>query len=66
MWPVPKPVSPWWEGGGNIVSETEMLEAIFFGHEQLQPIIGLQEKLMESAGVEKRVFAPKEKGPGTG
>lgn len=48
------------EGGGNIVSEAEMLEAIFFGHEKLQPIIGLQEKLLESAGVEKRVFTPKE------
>lgn len=48
------------EGGGNIVSEAEMLEAIFFGHEKLQPIIGLQEKLIESAGVEKRVFTPKE------
>ncbi|MEZ4552063.1 MAG: polyribonucleotide nucleotidyltransferase, partial [Desulfobacterales bacterium] len=48
------------EGGGKIVSEAEMLEAIFFGHEQLQPIIGLQEKLIESAGVEKRTFTPKE------
>ena len=48
------------EGGGNIVSEAEMLEAIFFGHEQLQPIIGLQEKLIESAGREKRTFTPKE------
>ena len=51
------------EGGGNIVSEAEMLEAIFFGHEQLQPIIGIQEKLIAAAGVEKRVFVPKELDP---
>ncbi len=51
------------EGGGNIVSEAEMLEAIFFGHEQLQPIIGIQEKLIAAAGVEKRVFVPKEHDP---
>ena len=51
------------EGGGNIVSEADMLEAIFFGHEQLQPIIDIQEKLIESAGVEKRVFVPKENDP---
>jgi polyribonucleotide nucleotidyltransferase len=49
------------EGGGKIVSEAEMLEAIFFGHQQLQPIIGIQEKLIAAAGVEKRVFVPKEK-----
>ncbi len=51
------------EGGGNIVSEAEMLEAIFFGHEQLQPIIDLQEKLIQSVVVEKRVFVPKENDP---
>lgn len=51
------------EGGGNIVSEAEMLEAIFFGHEQLQSIIGIQEKLIESAGVEKRSYVPKENDP---
>ncbi len=51
------------EGGGNIVSEAEMLEAIFFGHEQLQPIIRLQEKLVDGAGVEKRTVVPKESDP---
>lgn len=43
------------EGGGDEVSEAEMIEAIYFGHEKLQPIIELQEKLKESVGVEKRV-----------
>ena len=51
------------EGGGNIVSEADMMEAIFFGHEQLQPIIAIQEKLVQSAGVEKRVITPKESDP---
>ncbi|HMA84898.1 MAG TPA: polyribonucleotide nucleotidyltransferase [Desulfosalsimonadaceae bacterium] len=43
------------EGGGDEASEAEMIEAIYFGHEKLQPIIELQEKLKESVGEEKRV-----------
>jgi len=46
------------EGGGNIVSEADMLEAIFFGHEQMQPLIDLQLELLEKLGVPKRKFAP--------
>jgi polyribonucleotide nucleotidyltransferase len=46
------------EGGGNLVSEADMLEAIFFGHRSLQPLIDLQLKLRESNGVEKRPFEP--------
>jgi polyribonucleotide nucleotidyltransferase len=42
------------EGGGRVVSEEDMLEAIFFGHSALQPIIDLQIKLKEAAGVLKR------------
>ncbi len=49
------------EGGGDFVSEAEMLEAIFFGHEKMQPIIELQEKLRESIGKPKREFVPPEK-----
>ena len=49
------------EGGGNIVGESEMLEAIEFGHQQMQPIIELQEKLREAAGKPKREFQPPEK-----
>jgi len=44
------------EGGGDIVSEADMLEAIYFGHREMQPIIELQEKLREAAGVPKRAF----------
>jgi polyribonucleotide nucleotidyltransferase len=49
------------EGSGNIVSEAEMLEAVFFGHEAIQPLIDLQIKLREAAGVAKRELVPVEK-----
>ena len=49
------------EGGGNIVSEPDMLEAIFFGHKAIQPVIELQEKLKEAAGKPKRSFVLPEK-----
>jgi polyribonucleotide nucleotidyltransferase len=42
------------EGGGKEVSEADMLEAIFFGHEALKPVIELQEKLREACGKPKR------------
>lgn len=42
------------EGEGNIVPESEILDAIFFANEAMQPVIDLQEKLREIAGVEKR------------
>jgi polyribonucleotide nucleotidyltransferase len=38
------------EGGGRFVKEEDMLEAIFFGHEALQPLIDLQIKLKEAVG----------------
>lgn len=46
------------EGGGDNVSEADMLEAIFFGHQAMQPIIRLQEKLKEAVGRAKRPFTP--------
>ncbi len=49
------------EGSGNIVSEADMLEAIFFGHQAMQPIIDLQIKLKETNGVPKRPFVPPER-----
>jgi polyribonucleotide nucleotidyltransferase len=51
------------EGGSDAVSEADMLEAIFFGHREMQPLIDLQEKLKESNGRPKRVFTPPEKDP---
>jgi polyribonucleotide nucleotidyltransferase len=49
------------EGAGKIVGEADMLDAIFFGHEVMQPIIAIQEQLTEAAGVAKREFVPPEK-----
>ena len=48
------------EGGGDMVSETDMLEAIFYGHQAMQPLIDLQLKLKETNGIPKRHFAPPE------
>ncbi len=49
------------EGNADIVKEADMLEAIYFGHKGMQPLIELQEKLIEAVGVSKRPFAPPEK-----
>ena len=49
------------EGGGNIVSEADMLEAIFFGHKALQPIIDIQIQLKDAVGKSKQAFIPPEK-----
>jgi len=49
------------EGDGKFVSEDEMLEAIFFGHTSLQPLIDMQIELRESVGKDKRPFIPAEK-----
>jgi polyribonucleotide nucleotidyltransferase len=49
------------EGGSDVVSEADMLEAIYFGHKAIQPIIDLQLELKEACGVAKRTFTPPEK-----
>ena len=49
------------EGDGKFVSEDDMLEAIFFGHKSLQPLIDMQIELRESVGKDKRHFIPAEK-----
>lgn len=43
------------EGGGQVVPEEVMLEAIFFAHEGLQPILQLQAEIREAVGKPKRV-----------
>jgi polyribonucleotide nucleotidyltransferase len=43
------------------VSEADMLEAIFFGHQAMQPIIDMQEAMKAECGLPKREFAPPEK-----
>ena len=51
------------EGGGDVVSESDMLEAIFYGHEAIQPLIDIQEQLKAKTGKPKRIFTPPEKDP---
>jgi len=51
------------EGGGSNISEGDLLDAIYFAHAEMQPIIALQEKLKNDAGVPKRPFLPLEKDP---
>ena len=51
------------EGGGSNISEGDLLDAIYFAHVEMQPIIALQEKLKNDAGVPKRPFLPLEKDP---
>jgi polyribonucleotide nucleotidyltransferase len=51
------------EGGSNVVGEADLLEAMFFGHREMQPLIDLQLKLKESNGVPKRAFKPPQKDP---
>jgi len=49
------------EGGANMASEADMLEAIYHGHQAIQPLIDLQEKLREAVGKPKQAFTPAEK-----
>ena len=51
------------EGGGDVVTEADMLEAIFFGHKAIQPIIDIQEQLKAEIGKPKRPFTPPAKDP---
>jgi polyribonucleotide nucleotidyltransferase len=44
------------EGGAELLSEDEVLEAIWFGHEGLQPLLDIQEELAAAVGKPKREF----------
>ncbi|MEE4243438.1 MAG: polyribonucleotide nucleotidyltransferase, partial [Desulfopila sp.] len=46
------------EGQADNLSEAEILSAIFFVHDQVQPLIDLQEDLRATNGKEKRVVEP--------
>ena len=46
------------EGKVDAMSEEEVLNAIFFVHEQVQPLIDMQMDLQKESGVEKRVVEP--------
>jgi len=45
------------EGGADIVNEADLLDAIYFGHDALLPLIAIQEKLKAACGKPKREFA---------
>jgi polyribonucleotide nucleotidyltransferase len=44
------------EGGADDVSESDMLDAIYFGHQAIGPLIRLQNELRAKVGKEKRPF----------
>ncbi len=47
------------EGGADSLSEEEILEAIYFGHQGLQPILDVQDEFTKELGKPKReVFPP--------
>ena len=46
------------EGGGNIIREADMIEAVFFGHQAMQPLIHIQEEIKQRTGAVKRPFHP--------
>ncbi|MBN1254485.1 MAG: polyribonucleotide nucleotidyltransferase [Deltaproteobacteria bacterium] len=54
------------EGGGSVVNEGVVLEAIFSGYEALTPILDLQDELKESCGKAKRAYTPVKEGGSLG
>jgi polyribonucleotide nucleotidyltransferase len=42
------------EGGAEFVSESEMIEAIFYGHEAIQPMLDMQIEMKKAVGKAKR------------
>ncbi len=42
------------EAGAGFVPESDMLDAIFFGHKEMQPIIDMQKELKQAVGKTKR------------
>jgi len=48
------------EAGAKFVSEVDMIEAIFYGHEAIQPMLDMQERLKAEVGKPKRVIPPAE------
>ncbi|MCJ7595690.1 MAG: polyribonucleotide nucleotidyltransferase, partial [Desulfobacterales bacterium] len=52
------------EGGAQFVPEPDMIDAIFFGHEALQPLLDMQEELKKAVGKPKREVPPPIKAEG--
>ncbi len=49
------------EGGSAEVSEAEMLEAVFFAHQSMQPIIDIQSRMKEAVGKAKQIIKSAQK-----
>ena len=49
------------EGGSQEISEDVAIDALFFGHQQVQPVLDLIEKLRAAVGRTKREFVPPQK-----
>jgi len=52
------------EGGGRFVSEADMIDAVFYGHEALQPLLDMQEEIRREAGKPKMEFPSPSKDEG--
>jgi len=48
------------EAGAQFVSESDMIEAIFYGHEAIQPMLDMQEQLKAEVGKAKREISAAE------
>jgi polyribonucleotide nucleotidyltransferase len=46
------------EGGADEASESDIIDALLFAHEQAQAVIAMQHELREACGKEKRVVTP--------
>ena len=44
------------EGGSQFVSESDMIDAIFYGHQAIQPLLDMQESLKKEVGKSKRTL----------
>ncbi len=51
------------EGEAEFLPESVILEALEWGHKEIQPLIKLQEELVALVGKQKTVFVPQEKDP---
>jgi len=49
------------EGNAQFVGEDDLLEALFYAHESIQPILDMQETLKSKCGKSKKSFEPPQK-----
>ena len=45
------------EGGGEFASESDMIDAIFYAHDAIQPMLDMQEEMKREVGQEKKIVA---------